>query len=201
MPRQYAPEAIDHCLKLYLKYNGQQHKKIEQEMRKAGWAGWNANYLYTRGKGRHQKLGWVEKYGWEKALQLHLANKVTGAAALNSAEKLVREIEYVRELLYTEIKAQGGNLEKEKLQLHRDYSNLSIAALTKVEAARDTLGAWVNFWERLQDWVLDIDAKAARYLQKYSEPLIARAKLEFGESEMNVSANSEDTSTDDRAEA
>jgi len=180
MAARYDEEAIQKCLRLYLKFNGGQHERIEQEMRKV-YPGWRRAYLYTRGQGRHQKLGWIDLYGWEKALVLHLAEKPT--ATLNSAQQLVNEIEEIRKLLHTRIKTQGANVEKELLQLHRDYSRLSIEALTKVEAARDTLGAWVMFWEKLLDWLPDIDMRAARHLVKFNEAIIARAEEEFGESE------------------
>lgn len=183
MAARYDEQAIDKCLRLYLKYNGQQHDRIEQEMRKV-YPGWKRSYLYTRGQGANQKLGWVDKFGWERALELHLAQKPT--ATLNNAEKLVREIETVRGYLAVEIKAHGGKVDKERLQLHRDYCSLSIAALTKVEAARDTLGSFVSFWERLLDWMPDIDMKAARLLVKHSPSIIAKAEEEFGESEQMV---------------
>lgn len=193
MAARYDAEAIEKCFRLYLKFNGQQHQRIEQEMRKV-YPGWKRDYLYTRGQGKHQKLGWVDKYGWEKALALHLAQKPT--AVLNSAQRLVNEVEEIRQQLHERIKVQGANVEKELLQLHRDYSRLSIETLMKVEAARDTLGAWVVFWEKLLDWLPDIDMKAARYLVKLNEAIIARAEEEFGESEnmvenlMNGSQNS-----------
>lgn len=177
----YGPDAIDFALRLYLKYNGQQHDRIESEMRRAGWSGWSRKNLYTRGKGKQQRLGWIEKFGWERALQLHLAEKPT--ATLNDAEQLVREVKEIRQQLFRIIKAQGANVDKEKLQLHRDYSNLSISALTKVEAARDTLGGWVHFWERLVDWAVDVDAKFAKVLIKYADAIIERAEKEFGETE------------------
>jgi len=183
MAARYDEEAIQKCLRLYLKFNGQQHERIEQEMRKV-YPGWRRSYLYTRGQGRNQKIGWVDKFGWEKALALHLAQKPT--AALNSAQQLVNEIEGVRTQLYQRIKAQGSNVEKELLQLHRDYSRLSIEALTKVEAARDTLSGWVSFWERLLDWMPDIDFRAAKALVKFNKEILAKAEEEFGESEQMV---------------
>jgi hypothetical protein len=176
----YGPEAIDYCFKLYLKYNGQQFGRIESEMQKAGWTGWKAQNLRSRGKGKSRKAGWIETYGWEKALKEHLAQKV--APSLDSAQALVKEIETVRKGLAAEIDAKGvAQADKERLQLHRDYCNLSISALTKVEAARDTLSGWVNFFERLIEWGVDIDGKFGRLLIKHSEALIARAEKEFGE--------------------
>jgi hypothetical protein len=173
---QYTADAIDYCHKLYLRHNGQQHKLIEKEMHKAGWTGWRANYLYSTKK----KIGWVEKYGWKESLLKHLEQKA--APALDSAEKLVREIEEVRTDLAREIKAKGAsNVDDERLRLHVSYCNLSISALTKVEAARDTLSGWVSFWERLVDWAVDVDAKLARKLVDNSNAFIKRAEKEFGE--------------------
>lgn len=180
MAARYDDEAIQKCLRLYLKFNGQQHDRIEQEMRKV-YPGWQRNYLYTRGQGSNQKIGWIDKFGWEKALALHLAQKPT--AALNSAQQLVTEIEQVRKQLYERIRAQGPNADKELLQFHRDYSRLSIEALTKVAEAKDTLGAFVVFWEKLLDWMPDIDFKTAKGLIRFSPEILAKAEAEFGETE------------------
>jgi len=182
MAAQYPLDAIRQCLRFYLDHNGQQHDLIEKKMQKAGWSGWKKQNLYDRGKGKQTRLGWISKYGFEKALRIHLAQLPT--PALNDAQKLVQEVGVVRELLYSEIQATAvSKVEKERLQLHRDYCNLTISALTKVEAAKDTLGAWVHFWERLLDWSVDIDIKLARTLKKHSQALIDRAEEEFGESE------------------
>ena len=58
--------------------------------------------------------------------------------------------------------------------------------MVRGEAARDTLGAWVMFWEKLLDWLPDIDFKTAKLLVKFSAEIIARAEKEFGESENMV---------------
>lgn len=39
MPRKYTDEAVEACFQLYLRFHGQQHDKIEEQMRKAGWVG------------------------------------------------------------------------------------------------------------------------------------------------------------------
>lgn len=197
MATPYTTEAIDYCFKLYLKYNGQQHDRIQKEMRRAGWPRWSKSNLYTSKDGRgNEQLGWIEKYGWEKALKDHLANKV--APALDSAEKLVRQVEEVRDLLHVEIIAAGGKVDKERLQLHRDYCNLSISALTKVEAARDTLSGWVSFYERLVDWAVELDPKLARKLVDRSDEFIKRAEREFGEEQaMNANETSAEPAPDD----
>src|SRR5687768_5842556 len=150
----YSSEAIEHCKRLYVKFSGKQADRIEKEMHKAGWTSWRKQNLYNRGKTR---VGWIEKYGFERALEIHLAQQPT--AALNNAQKLVREIEWIRQALDKEVKTKGVTaVDIKLLYLHRDYSKLGIDALTRVEAARDTLGGFVAFWERFIDWITDIDA-------------------------------------------
>jgi hypothetical protein len=195
---RYGQDAIDYCFKLYLKYNGQQPGRIEREMQKAGWVGWKAQNLKPRGYGANRKPGWIESFGWENALREHVASKV--APTLNSAEKLVRDIEMVCDGLAAEIRSKGvAKTDKERLQLFRDFGNLQIGAITKVQAARDTLGAWVVFFEKLIEWGVDIDSKLGRALVKHSDALIARAEKEFGEEQnageelsMNAKPDSED---------
>lgn len=176
MGAEYSTQAIDYCFKLYLKHNGQQHQLIEKEMQAAGWSGWKVGRLYNNGS----KIGWIEKYGWREALAKHLEQKV--APTLNSAEKLVRDIEMVCDGLAVEIRTKSvAATDKERLQLFRDFGNLQIGAITKVQAARDTLGGWVSFFEKFIDWATDIDPRLARKLTDKSEEFIARAEKEFGD--------------------
>src|SRR6185369_16981505 len=98
--------------------------------------------------------------------------------------------------VYERVRAQGGNVDKELLQAHRDYSRLSIDALTKVEAARDTLSGWVSFWEKLIDWMPDIDYRTAKGLVKFSREILAKAEEEFGESEEMVNGHKDSADTE-----
>lgn len=192
--RTYPPEAIEQCQRLFIRFNGKRYDLIEKEMRKT-WPGWSKKNLEDRG----DRMGWVEKYGFKKALAISITQRPT--AALNSAQQLVIEVETVRAQLFSLINAQGANVDKEKLQLHRDYCKLHIEALTRVEAAKDTLGGFVNNWERLVDWAVDIDPKLARMLIKYSDPILARAEGELGETaDMNGNANSAGAATNAGAE-
>lgn len=198
MGKNYSTEAIETCKRLYLKFSGTQHDRIEQEMHRAGWPDWKKKNLYSRGKvetGNYRE-GWIEKYGFKQALEIHLAQKP--AAALNNAQKLVREIEFIREALDKEIKTKGVTaVDIKLLYLHRDYCKLCIDALTRVEAARDTLGGFVSFYERFIDWMTDIEPKLARALLKVEDLIIARAETEFGESEETLKyAKGEEQSAD-----
>lgn len=185
MPRSYPDEAIQHCLRLYLKYNGQQHDRIEADMRKL-YPGWSKQNLYSRGKGKNEKLGWIDKFNWEGALKIHLAK--TPLSALTAAEELVREVEEVRKALFARVKTSGAAPDKDLIYQHRDYCKLAIEAITKVEANRDTLGGFATFWERLMDWLPGIDEKAARALLKNSDAILERAAAEYGEDPKETAA-------------
>lgn len=184
MGQHYDSDAIELCKRLYLKFSGQQHDRIEKEMQRAGYTGWRKENLYNRGKseGSGFREGWIDKYGFKAALKIYLAQKPT--AALNNAQKLVREIEWIRGQLDSEIRTKGvTGVDIKLVYLHRDYCKLCIDALTRVEAARDTLGGFVSFYERFIDWMTDIDGKLARQLLKVEDLVIARAEKEFDETE------------------
>lgn len=184
MGKVYDNAAIETCKRLFLKYNGKRPELIEKGMRKAGYVGWRKQNLYDKG----DRDGWIKTYGFERALEINLAQRPT--AALNSAQKLVDKINAVLEQLDRQVQAKGANIDEDSIkivQLHRDYCNLAIAALTKVEAARDTLGGFVNFAERFLDWVTDIDGPTARRLLKIWDQIIERAESEFGETQETIS--------------
>jgi hypothetical protein len=176
MPTSYNEEAVEHCFRLYLRFNGQQHDRIEQEMRRAGWATWSKQNLYSRG----EKVGWVEKFGWKSALEQKIATS-SKTAALTSAQELVGEIEEVRKRVKAALDARGANVDKDLIYQHARYCALSIEAQLKLEATRDTLGGFVTFWERLLDWLPEISERAARELLKAADAILERAAAEYGE--------------------
>ena len=182
---EYSADAIDYCKRLWLRSHGRNVSLIEKKMHAAGYTGWRQKILYGAD-------GWIAKYGFREALEDYL--KQTATPALDSAQELVREIAEIRRDLGKAIKAVGAaSVDKEKLQLHRDYCNLEIAGLTKVEAARDSLSGWVGFFERLLEWAPDVDVKLARSLVKHSDALIARAEAEFGEEMKEPEVNAQDS--------
>jgi hypothetical protein len=183
--RKYSRQAIDDCWELFKKYNGGHFDLIETEMRAKGWVKWSRQNLISRGKDEQRKEGWPELYNWEEALRMHIASQPM--AALNSAQVLVLEIDEVRKALMASLRTtpnakQGGKAYSDLIYQHRDYCKLSIEALQKVEAARDTLGGFVSFWERLLEMLSRLGAeKAERELLKVSEQVIEEAAKIFGE--------------------
>jgi hypothetical protein len=178
--RAYPAEAIEKCFRLYLRFNGGQWDRIEKEMRRE-WPGWSKQNLGNRG----DKLGWIEKYGWEAGLKLHLATKPAGART--SAETLFNEIEETRKKLFADLQALGGRQDRDLVYQYRDFCKLSIEALSKVQGAGNTLESFVAFWERLLDMLPEISEKAAAALLAVADQVIERAGAEYAHSETNRS--------------
>ena len=182
--KHYSAEAIEDAYQLFLRFNGdsRQWHRVDTEMAKKGYVGFKARNCFPhRGKGTKRREGWITKFGWEKGLAIHLANKPT--ATLNSAQKLARNVEKICDRLFEGIDAKGTNADDKQLQLYRDFCNLHIAVLTKIHESRYTLAGFVSFWERFIDWLTDIDSKTARALLNFEDLIIERAEKEFGETE------------------
>lgn len=183
MGARYDNEAIQRCLELYLQFNGGQYDRIETEMRKE-WPGWSKANLYSKGKGKNRRAGWVEMYCWKDVLTLKIATSSEGATT--SAELLFLEIEGMRRLLRAEIIAKGSAVtRKENRDLvyqHEHYCKLSIDALARLAEARDNLAGFVKCWQDLLRWLPAISEKALRELLKVAEEVINRAKVEYASS-------------------
>lgn len=175
MPRKYDQETRNKCFKLYLRYNGKHHERIVAEMRKEyPW------FSVTR------VTAWAAAYGWEDALKISIEQQKR--VALTSADELHNEIEETRKRLFVELQ-NTGEFDKEKYQLYRDYARLSQEQLVKVTNARDTLGAFVGFWERLTGWLPDYSRHAAEALLQVEEQILKRAAEEYAESEAETGLN------------
>lgn len=170
--RRYDQQAINQAFQLYLKFNGQRHDRIEEEMR-ADWPGWSKQRLYGRS-------GWIQKYAWDAALAIKIS--ADKDAALNSADRLVKEIETVRARLYKQLN-DDGVFDGETVKAHKEYAKLSIDALIKIKEARDTLGAFAAMWERLMSWLPDYSNDALEALLQVEEDILTRAAKELGTEE------------------
>lgn len=177
MPKMYNEEAVETAFKLYLRFNGASHDLIESEMRKAGYGNWSRQNLYTRGKDSNLKIGWIERFGWEKALRLKVAT--SGRAAQTSAERLFLEIEQARERIKGQLDAQGGT-DRDLVYQHRDYCKLSMDALSKLEAARDSFDGFVAMYERLLEWLGEVNPQALSALVGCTDKVTERARRHYG---------------------
>ena len=149
------------------------------------WPGWSKQNLYTRGKGENLKLGWIEKFGWEKALEIHLSKRPD--AVRTSAEQAFAEIEEIRRTLFEQVKAMGARVDRDLIYQHRDYSKLFLEAMNKLGGATRTLDDFVAMWEELLDWLPAISEDAARALLKVADAVIEKATAVYGGKEASAS--------------
>lgn len=176
---RYDQKTINRCFQLYLLYNGNQRERIAAEMRR-DYPWFNTDRI----------AAWEKKYAWREALKVKI--EADKRAALTSADELVDEIESVRKKLYELIRADGSN-DKELTQQHIHYCRLSVDALSKVKEARDTLGAWLVFWEKLLEWLPDYSTHALDALLQVSSAVIERAAKEYGNAGEETSEDDDET--------
>lgn len=71
MPRKPTSDdaRIEDCRRLFLKYGGKQHERIEAEMRELGHHDFNRRSLYPRRERGRVRPGWIERFEWRKSLQ------------------------------------------------------------------------------------------------------------------------------------
>lgn len=174
----YDQQTINKCFRLYLRYNGKQYRAIGDEMRR--------EYPWFKD---NRISAWAEKYAWDAALKVKIESDKR--QALTTADELVEEVETVRKKIYERIKGDG-NHDDDLIARHRDYCRLSIEALTRVQEARDTFGAWLAFWEKMLEWVPEFSPHAAQALLQVSDALIERAAKEYGTGEEEDEAREAD---------
>ena len=177
MPTKISPECIEDAFALYLKYNGERFDLIEREMRLKGWIGWNKQCLSNRGIGENFREGWIERFGWKAALKIYLANK--GRTIITSGEKLLAEVETIREKLFEQINTSGVN-NRDLIWQHDKYSQRSAEILEQLEKAHDPSRDFAAFFSLLITISLKISPVLARELCNAEDSIIKHAKDEFG---------------------
>lgn len=175
MGRRYEEKAIRKAEGLYLKYNGQNFDAIEAEMR-VEYPGWSRQNLFDRRDGDKEKVGWINKYGWQYALELK--TQVSAKRQLSGAEALYLSIRTQRERV--EKIMESGPPEKEDVWAHQKYCALEIDALAKLRDARNRLEDFSEFWETLLMWLAGISRHAHRELLIVAEQVTERAVKDYG---------------------
>lgn len=190
MGSRYNSEAVETCFQLYLRYNGGQHDRIQEEMRQAGYVNWSKANLYDKGKGKNRVDGWISKYNWEDALKMKIAMSSEGVTT--SAELLFLELEKNRRTLHKAIQRKGASAtNKENRDLiyqYRDIAKLCIDALARLEAARDNYAGFAKFWKDLMQ--APIPEGALRVLTKHTEEIINWAQQKYARAESQNAGSS-----------
>lgn len=178
MPTQYDQETIELCRSLYLKYGGKNHDAIEREMQKE-FPGWRKQNLVDRGKGKDERLGWINRYGFDNSLKIHTEKLTT--AVNDDTQDLYIGIRDVRKSLQTEV--ASSRADRDKVYQYRDFCKLEIEARKALDLSRDNLETFVSGYEKLINWLSEIDKPAAKLLVQHGETLIERAKAHYGDTE------------------
>lgn len=140
------------------------------------YEGWSRQILFTRGVGENYRVGWVDKYGWEKALEIHVGNKER--SILTSGERLLSEVETVREAIFDRLKTHGV-ANRDLVYQHEKYSTRSAELLREIETARATGVDFAHFWRFLLQAALIVSPQLARELVAAEDAIMKRAKDEF----------------------
>lgn len=174
----YSQEAIEEARRLYCKYGGKNLAAVEREMRR-NYANWQQAILFDRGKGKNARLGWITKFGFDNSLKIHL-QKLT--ESVNDDEQdLYLGIKTVRKAMQS--KVIGKDASRDDIYQYRDFCKLEIEARRNLDLSRDNLETFVAGYEKLVNWLTDIDQEAARSLIRNGEKLAELAAAHYGKEE------------------
>lgn len=185
MPKTTNPETIKDCFALYLKYNGERLDLVEREMHDLGWVGFRKEILFNRGLGKNQRDGWIERFGWQKSLELKIAT--AGIAAQTSAESLLFEVETIRKKVFLEMAATGVT-NRDLVYQHDKYVQRTTDILAQLENARDNFGNFVFFLQHLLKAASAISPGLAKEICDAEDALLDWAEREFVSSESSESS-------------
>lgn len=181
MPTQYDQETIEFCRSLYLKYGGKNHDAVEREMQKE-FPGWRKQNLIDRGTGKDARLGWINKHGFDNSLKIYL-QKLT--ESVNDDEQdLYLGIKATRKTMQAKI--AGKNPSKDEIYQYRDFCKLEIEARRNLDLSRDNLETFVSGYEKLVNWLSEIDKAAAKLLIKHGEKLSELASAHYGKQQEEI---------------
>jgi hypothetical protein len=191
--KRYNQEAIELARSLYCKYGGKNTEAIQREMRKAGYPNWTKQTLFDKGRENtpNYRMGWITKYGFEKSLKRYeetLIEKVN-----DDEQDLYLGIKGVRKELQKKVVA--GTATKDELYQYRDFCKLEIDARRNLDFSRDNLETFVSGYEKLLNWLSELDPKAAKLLIANGDKLIELAQAHYGKTE------TDDDGTIDREDA
>ncbi len=180
MAKTYGQDAIDLCRSLYCKYGGRNHDAIQAEMQKV-YPGWRQSNLVDRNrtKGKHPQLGWINRYGFDNSLKLHL-QKLT--ESVNDDEQdLYIGIRTVRKAMQSVV--IGKDASKDDIYQYRDFCKLEIEARKNLDLSRDNLDTFVAGYEKQMIWLGEIDPEGVKVLIRNGEKLVEMAQIHYGKSE------------------
>lgn len=177
MPKQvYNEEAVALCRKFYCEFGGNV-TRIEKAMRNAGYANWQKQLLYDKGKeGKDARLGWITKFGFEKSAQLHLQTQI--ASVESDDERRYKAVVQLADK-YQEQALQG---DEKAVDRFLKLTQMQIELRNKLDLSSSNLETFVEAWEMITAWAKEIDTELAKLFYKRKDAFIERAAAHYGES-------------------
>lgn len=176
MRTHYDDKAIALAQDLYCKYVGTNHAAIEAEMRKAGYPKWSKSILFDRGKGKDARLGWINRFGFEQALERHSKLRIENVA--NDDQREYLKLQEICSRLET--RAMKPDATRDDLYIYRDFLRLKLEVKTKLDVSHDNFETFAACYELLTKWLGDIDPITAKGFAKNGERLIEMAQAHYG---------------------
>lgn len=170
MPATYNQDAVEICRKYFCEFGGNADQ-IEKSMRR-DYPGWRKQNLYDRGG----HLGWINKYGFEKSLKLHL-QKLTESVN-NDEEDLYLGIKAVRKAMQEKMFSQ--QVSRDELYQYRDFCKLEIDARRALNLSSDNFETFVAGYEKLIGWLSEIDRSAVKILAQHGKKIEEMAMIHYG---------------------
>jgi hypothetical protein len=168
----YNFEAVKRCRKYYIKFNGDA-AKIEKAMRQ-NWSTWSRENLYDRGQGRELRIGWINKYGFERSL-LEALNLRINAVQSDDQRRYEAVVKLGDE--YQEKSLQG---QEKAVPIFLKLTDQQIALRTKLDLGAANFEAFIEAFELIVKWSKEINIKLAKEFYKDREEFIRRARLKYG---------------------
>lgn len=174
MPKEPNEEAVKLARQLYCKHGGKNFDAIEKAMRLAGYEGWNKACLKNRGAGVHYRAGWIEKYGFDKSLELDQQTRI--GAVESDDERRYRAVVKLADH-YQDLSLNGDEKAVDKFI---KLTQQQIELRSKLDVSSANFQTFVESFEQIVAWAEEIDSELAKRFYRRKDEFIERASEKYG---------------------
>jgi len=168
MPTQYGNKAIESCRKYYCEFGGNA-EQIEKAMRR-DYPNWGKQNLFDKG----DRLGWINKFGFEKSLKLALDTRIS--AVENDDERRYKAVVQLADK-YQEKALQGDD---KAVPMFIKLTDQQIELRSKLDLSSSTFETFVESFEQIVNWSKEIDVELAKLFYRRKDEFIERAMTKYG---------------------
>lgn len=180
MKVKYNEEAIAKCRDYFIEFAGAADE-IEKKMRR-DYPSWSRQNLFDKGKGKNARLGWINRFGFEKSLKIAQMHKI--GAIENDDERSYRILCELG-VLYEEKALQG---DEKAVPILLKINDQKIEFRSKLDLSASNFESFVESFEDISKWALEINKDLAKLFYKHKDGFIERASRKYGKN-ANESGN------------